>query len=1126
MDEATRNQSLIVNAMVRCVVDEATGISEPPLRRYIGPSPDARFWLGWLGPESAVLHQERSRETLERFTPAAQGFSFRVAGLPVELELTVSFALWLALHPTFEEQVNSYREPVGGNAAQGAGAGHAAQAGPDRGIPIAQIRIKVPVGPLALRVSLDGAGRRSIGADDLRTAIRRALDSLPAGATPYRPRRAMGKLPRDPDLRDRASWAAWERENLDGPVVPEWRPAVDLEVAGPEGGPYEVLAMIVNRSPDLDGQFVDRDRAMTFPRPACDPNLYEVQLRCTPSSPILFYELEQIPDSYRYDRRVAALGLNTAADEDGPAIRTAFAAIAHTNRVYPRTTGPDGIPIDTSFRTLRTDPLPALERLVEQARRWTDEHWGAAALDTMEREGAWVRATREKAEEDARAAREELEWIEAGVHQLRGGGDLLEAFKLANETMELVANGRYDRWYPFQLAFILGCLLGVVDPAAAPSVDILWFRTGGGKTEAYLGLNVLYLFYTRLRGRMAGAQTWARFPLRLLSLQQTQRFADSVILAEMVRRQHQRTNVGEPFAVGYYVGAGNTPNKIELPGSRFYSGWDPLDTARAETCRVLEACPACRSPDRPRVRFDQDSHTMIHECVNPRCVFFGDRLPVYVVDDDIYRWAPSVLVGTVDKLAQLGQQANFRILLGKAMARCPKHGFTAFLDRCSHYGCRETLRPVPPGFGGVTFEIQDELHLLNESLGALDGNYETLFQHVAAESGIPALRIIASTATIEGYRNQSEHLYQRTPRRFPAPGPTKEESFWAFEQRDDPLRTYVALLPRGTTMLNAAFSVAQTHWRFVEEGIRDQNHFTTRVLGLDAGRSQAVADYLKNAYEVMTTYALRKQELERFAKDVAENAEMCPGAGNYDSITGDVEFWDIRSTLDRLEHPSANADERIRVLGATSAISHGVDIDRLNFMTMLGMPKQTAEFIQATARVGRKYPGAVFALINPMRERDVSHFRYFRKYAEYLDRLVEPVPVNRESLPVLERVLPGGLMALLLQVDEPQWLYPGGAIARPRRDRLWKVREVARAIDDGFITAPALVERLMQAFAVDPADPRHRDHRRAVETFVEINLRTFQLQRGAGTDTIKEIDPSVPRSLRDVETLITIMGDR
>jgi hypothetical protein len=1055
----------------------------------------------------------------------------------MRFDFTVSACVWAALHPTLTEQQqgvgldddddedhNTGSDGNGADDAAGAPSAHVgARRSAARGMKLARVRMKVPVRDVRCHIDIDGRGERSCGRHEFAAAIRAALAAVPTANEPFRPLRRGGRLPREGDLRDAATWAAYISQNLSDPALPIWAAEIDLEIDGPDGGPYEITVVVTNRSPDEGAQFVDRDQTQNFPPKGVDPLLYEVELACTPSAPVIPYELEQIPDSYRYDRRVPALGVNTAVVIDGPTIRSAFAAVAPTDRVHPRTAVEGGRRIDTTFSTLMTDPVPALQRMLDEARAWTNLNWGGDALDRMASAGDWAPATRGRAEQDAEDVREELAWVQAGIDLLHSDPDLLEAFTLMNRTMERVARGRYDAWRPFQIAFVVGCLIGVRDPASAPVVDILWFTTGGGKTEAYLGLNIIALFYERFRGRTGGAQTWARFPLRLLSLQQTQRVAESVLLAETIRRRDARLRNGEAFGVGYFVGEGNTPNKVYLPNERFFKGWDPFSDVNCETCRVLETCPACRSETPPRVHFDRASHTMVHECTNQACELAG-RLPVYVIDDDVYRWAPPVIVGTVDKLAQIGQQANFRILLGKALSRCPTHGYSASPDFCSRFGCQVALQPVPRGFRGLNVEIQDELHLLNESLGALGGNYETLFQAVARDSGIPAIRIVAATATIEGYREQADHLYRRTTRRFPMPGPTRTESFWALERQGDPLRMYVAMLPRGTTMLNAAFAVTESHWRFVTEALHDPVRFTTDTLGFPASDAGTVAADLGDLYEVMVTYALRKQDLERYAKDVQDSPVVCPSEGNYDSITGDV--GDVRSVLARLEHPPQERGERIRVLGATSAISHGVDIDRLNVMTVMGMPKQTAEFIQSTARVGRKHPAAVFALVNPMRVRDVSHFRYFRKYAEYLDRLVEAVPVNRESLPVLKRVLPGGLMALLLQVEEPLWLHPNGRSPRPRRDRLRNVKGFVDALDANFLTEPDLVERLLDAFAVDRADPRFSQHVRAVEEFVSRNVTHFRLQRGSNKSLPEELDPPPPNSLRDVETTIDIMGEK
>lgn len=1132
MTDPVRIRHSIIEALRSRVVDDATGAGEAAYRRYSGHTPAARFWLGKLVPEARVLAAAQSRQAAERFQPASHGFSFRVTTLPVRLDLTANFCVWVAIHPTLAEQQqgagldeNEQDDDDNVNNAGGDGgpAPHVgARRSAARGVRLARVRLKVPIHNIRCLINVDGVGERSVGRAECDAAIRAALATLPPGTTPLRPLKRGGRLPREGDMRDAATWAGYVSDNLADPVLPVWSAEIDVEASGPDDGPFEVTVMVTNRSPDEDEQFVDRDRTQKFPPKGVDPLLYEVELECAPSAPVIPYELEQIPDSYRYDRRVPALGMNTAVEVEGTTIRSAFAAVAATDRVHPRTEI-GGTRIDTTFSTLMNDPVPALESMLAEARAWTRLHWGREALDRMAVEGRWTAETRRRAEQDANEVREEFAWVQAGIDLLRADADLLESFKLMNQTMQRVARDRYDAWRPFQIAFIAGCLCGVIDPASAPVVDILWFSTGGGKTEAYLGLNVVALFYERFQGRTGGAQTWARFPLRLLSLQQTQRVAESVLLAESIRRRDPRLRDGEPFGVGYFVGEGNTPNKIYLPNEQFYKGWDPFNEANCETCRVLETCPACRSEAPPRVYFDRGSHTMVHECTNQACELAG-RLPIYVVDDDVYRWAPPVVVGTVDKLAQIGQQANFRILLGKALSRCPTHGYSANPDFCSRFGCQVALQPVPRGFSGLNLEIQDELHLLNESLGALDGNYETLFQAIARDSGIPAIRIIGATATIEGYREQADHLYRRPTRRFPMPGPTRTESFWAFERSGDPLREYVAMLPRGTTMLNAAFAVTESHWQFVAEGLRDPAGFTVNTLGLAASDAAAVATDLGALYEVMVTYALRKQDLERYAKDVQESPVVCSSEANYDSITGDV--GDVRGVLARLEHPPHEPGERIRVLGATSAISHGVDIDRLNVMTVMGMPKQTAEFIQATARVGRKNPAVVFALVNPMRVRDVSHFRYFRKYAEYLDRLVEAVPVNRESLPVLKRVLPGGLMALLLQVEEPRWLHPNGRTPRPRRDRLRQVKGFVDALDSNFLTEPDLVDRLLDAFAVDRADPRFAQHVRAVEEFVSRNVTHFRLQRGSNRSLPDELDPSPPNSLRDVESAIDIVGEK
>lgn len=685
--DALTKQS-IVEALWTRVVDDATGASEPALQRYGGPKPEARFWLGKLHPEYEVAPPDDARadesDFAERFKPASQGFSFRVDRLPVELEVSASFVVWVLLHPTLDEQrrrvgVQDDDGTTGGNAARGSAK--------TKGKQLARVFAKVPVEDIRFKVRLDGKGYGKYGKADFRDALQRSLDQVKNKFETYRPAKSGGKNPTDQDTADATAWRLWEKNNSTDSVVPDWDVRVDAEVRGTDDGAAEVLLTIVNQTASPEEQPLHGARASHFPKWALDPKIYEVRLSCQPSVGTIPYDLEQVPDSYRYDRSVPVLGINSAAAQEGDRFDTGFAAIARTDRVYPRVHAPDGTVFDVSFAKLKNDPLPELDKLMSWFERWTDENWSDEALDCMAGQAGWIPETRGQAGEDAKAACEEVGWVKKGLDLLHADPEMLQAFKLMNETAELSSYGKgYSVWRPFQLAYVLGCLPGLKHKSSDAPVDILWFNTGGGKTEAYLGLNVVAMFYGRLTGRTGGTQTWARFPLRLLSLQQTQRMAESVVSAEVVRRKHKdvaKLKGGEPFSIGYYVGERNTPNVIELPDARFYEGWDPFDPATVETCRVLEVCPACKTGARPMLRFDKDSHTLEHLCPNPHCDFSSERLPVYVVDDDIYRRAPTVVVGTVDKLAAVSQNRNFRILLGGALSRCPKHGYSVQADNCS-----------------------------------------------------------------------------------------------------------------------------------------------------------------------------------------------------------------------------------------------------------------------------------------------------------------------------------------------------------------------------------------------------------------------------------------------------------
>lgn len=1115
-----QRQDRVLGALTRRIIAQATGTDVSAGVR-LDDEPRRRLWLGMLASEPKLI-RESNIDTINRILPPAQGFSFRTSEYPTTLELEFSCAYYIALHPTREEQLL---------AARSASDTADLDRNSDIGRPLAVAWTKVTLEPVTITVKLTQPPRSShrYGGAELARALRSAR-RLPPGAEflrPTRQRNPAGKTPREHDLLDEVCWARYCATNLvdsDDIVPPEHRAQIEVDVtARDDDGLVELLVTIVNTTPAPDDQLIDGHRPYDNRR--IDTNLYEVVLAATTDATVVPYELEQVAHSHRYDRSVPAFGhacpVTVRSDGRRTRLRTEFAATEPTKRVYPRrVVDHDGIrvKIDTSFRSLIERPVETVAELVKEFEGWVGHAWSPRNLTKLAAKRNWSSEARKEADTEAVCARAEVDWVRQGLELLRNDSSVLDAFIATNKVM--AAGSNYSSWHPFQVAWIVGCLPGMADPQAYPEVNIVWFATGGGKSEAYLGLMLATLFYGRYTGITAGAQVWARFPLRLLALQQTERFAAMVLHAEIVRRDDPRISGGDPLGVGYFVGGGNTPNKLYEPKSRYFRGQDPRAPETAEACRILQRCPVCE--DRLEVTFDERAWTMWHVCRNASCRLRG-RLPVWGVDDDIYRYAPSVLVGTVDKLAQLGLSKDFQILLGRAHSRCPRHGYRSQPTWCSVFGCDEREQPVPRGFGHVRLEIADELHLLDESLGALDGMYETLLQAISERLGNPPMQIVGATATIEGYENQVQHLYQRTARRFPENGPVAGEAFWSLTQNDEPLRQYVGVRPRVGTMVTATGEVALQHFRWVNDLVVSPETVADEA-GLDASDPGILSELHaagRDLYEVLVAYCLRNEDLNTFTRDdKVRDPGPLKSQRNLAVINGDSDPAHVRMAVARLVNPPSADGDRIKIIAATKAIGHGFDVARLGVMAVMGTPTQAAEIIQASARVGRVHPGLVINIANPTRDRDASVFRYYPEWIRYLDRLVHKVPVNRESLPVLQRVLSGGLMAWLLQVHDRGWTTGGR-----RRRTLADSTGFADAVKLDVLDADMLIRDLTEGFGINASSAYHEMHRAAIKDWVDKQISILPLRAKADTRLPELLHPAVPRSLRDVQEPIIIYGD-
>ncbi|MEU8118640.1 helicase C-terminal domain-containing protein [Spirillospora sp. NPDC049024] len=748
-------------------------------------------------------------------------------------------------------------------------------------------------------------------------------------------------------------------------------------------------------------------------------HLFEVKLEITGLRTKPFV-LESLPDSFRYDRNMPAIGINCGVvqQHDGRFVTTDTVVVDRKRPEY-NFGGTASDVLDLTFEGLASDPVGRITALICAYRSWGVEHWSQASLTQRAQAGRWQPEMVEQAKRAARDYSEELNRLDRGLAALTRDERLRRAFSLMNTAMARSARAKYDRWRPFQIGFVVSILPSFVEGSGDwDYVETVWFTTGGGKTETYLALLVLAAFYDRLRGKATGITAWSRFPLRMLSLQQTQRFADALGAAELVRRDHKVA--GAPISLGYFVGANATPNDIP-PTPTEFNPIEVEDDDMPAKYMVLTSCPFCGKND-VYTKFHRGNWTLRHFCRNTECHSKGEALPFYIVDQEIYRFLPTVVIGTLDKASLIAMQANMRGFFEGPAGKCsqPFHGYTyakrsSRPNGCLVPGCKADVEPIKDrdrSRFAPSFRLQDELHLLRDSLGAVDSHYESLMDSLQEQLAGTRPKIIASSATLTGYERQVDVLYQRRGRVFPAPGPSAKESFWSRETHRL-LRRFVAVWPRGVTLE----WVNDRTLTILQESVRKLLKQPETVCA-EVGVDPKFSDFLLDLYGTNVIYGNTVRDVEAALRSTGTQVPVSPL--NVKSLTGQTHFDEVREALERLEHPEADFEQRIHVVTASSMMSHGVDVDRLNIMTVLGVPLTTAEFIQATARVGRAHPGLIYVVHKIGRERDATVFSHFEPFVLQGDRFVEPIPVTRSSRRVLELTTPAAIESRRLFVHEPK----------------------------------------------------------------------------------------------------------
>lgn len=579
-------------------------------------------------------------------------------------------------------------------------------------------------------------------------------------------------------------------------------------------------------------------------------------------------------------------------------------------------------------------------------------------------------------------------------------------------------------WRPFQIAFILMNLKGIVHPEDPERdiVDLLYFPTGGGKTEAYLGLMAFTIANRRLRAsasdeynRDGGVTIILRYTLRLLTTQQRDRITKMVVAAELERQKDYPKYGTEPISIGFWVGGGVTPNRFddltEKPDKPYAAR-----NQRNLIYRQLLTCPFCGKPlTKDEFDIDPDRKSVEIHCSDKHCVFYkyknpGERIaiPVYLVDEEIYAKCPTIILSTVDKFARLPWDVHTNALFGRVDRKCSRDGYIAIGAKHPKHRrtgnlpaseIKEVKKFLPP-----ELIIQDELHLITGPLGTVYGAYETIIEDMCTHDGIKP-KYVVSTATIKNAENQAKSLYARkNTTQFPPNGFEIGDSFFIREipVEEEPFRKYVGICAPGqslkTTLLRTYAIILQDvyhlsqqeEWKDVIDPYYSLIGYFNSIRELGGAVRLLQDDIPKRMYVIKKKYDNPKQ---RFL-NALNNVE----------ITSRMSSWQIPEELSRLEVPFTSRN-CLDTAVATNMIAVGMDVDRLGLMVVDGQPKQNSEYIQATSRIGRAHPGLVVMLYNAYRPRDLSHYENFTGYHSQLYRFVEGTTATPFSARARDRVL-------------------------------------------------------------------------------------------------------------------------
>lgn len=553
------------------------------------------------------------------------------------------------------------------------------------------------------------------------------------------------------------------------------------------------------------------------------------------------------------------------------------------------------------------------------------------------------------------------------------------------------------KYRPFQLAFLLLSLGDMVNPESETrknTVDLIWFPTGGGKTEAYLAVTAFTLCYRRLKypNNYQGVSVIMRYTLRLLTAQQFERASRLITALEILRQNFSQDLKTEAFTIGLWIGMASTPNTIvdaKKAIEAIEKECNKKGNPSKENKFQIESCTWCGEDliqlknEQWHYNFEVVRNNFKIRCINSTCQFNKNDLPVQVVDESLYKNSPSLLFATVDKFAMLSWK---------------EHGHKFF---------NSLTNGLPPDL-----IIQDELHLLSGPLGSLVGLFESVIELLSTKNGISP-KIIASTATTRNTAQQVKELYghSRQVNIFPPSGLSYKDSFFAKEDngKDSTRRRYFGIMPTGKTTVDTQLRLLahlliarlENYLDLIEKGL-NKNELEKSI-----NSYWTIVSYYNTLRDVGRLSNKVGDEIVQMTRQLQNRLQLAEHRFNYlgltnrtKELTSRIDSSEIKPTLSALEKTFSMNDEGyvnydiVDLVLATNMLSVGIDISRLNIMQMNGMPRNIAEYIQASSRVARQDKGLVIATLDANRAREKSYFEHFVPFHQNIYRKVEPLSVT------------------------------------------------------------------------------------------------------------------------------------